>query len=57
MAKACGVSQPTVWGWLHQKGMLPAKHVLTVSKRTSIPPWELRPDIYPPEIFDGQKAS
>lgn len=47
MARLVGVSQPSVWGWVHRLGKLPAEHVLKVEEATGISRHELRPDIYP----------
>lgn len=47
MARNRGVSQPTVWGWIHRIGHLPVEHVLGVETATGIPKEDLRPDIYP----------
>jgi DNA-binding transcriptional regulator YdaS (Cro superfamily) len=50
LARICGVTQPTVWGWLNKgKGVLPAEYVLKVEAVTGIPRHVLRPDIYPCE--------
>lgn len=49
MGDACGVTQPTVWRWLHQSKQLPAEHVLQVERDTGISRHDLRPDIYPRE--------
>lgn len=47
LARMCSVSQPTVWGWLHRIGHVPAEHVLIVEAGTGISKHDLRPDIYP----------
>lgn len=47
MARLCEVAQPSVWGWVHRIGRLPAEHVLKVEAATGIPKEDLRPDIYP----------
>lgn len=46
MARLLGVSQPSVWGWLHKQKVLPSEHVLTVESATQITRYDLRPDIY-----------
>jgi DNA-binding transcriptional regulator YdaS (Cro superfamily) len=47
MARICGVSQPTVWGWLKTgRGLLPGEYVLKVEAATGISRHELRPDIF-----------
>lgn len=50
MARLCGVKQPSVWGWLHKMGQLPAEHVLKVEAATGISRHALRPDIYPVDL-------
>ena len=47
LARICGVTQPTVWGWLNSKRKrLPAEYVHAVSEVTGIKPHELRPDVF-----------
>lgn len=46
-ARICNVSQTAVWKWLQSGKRLPAEHVLPMSAATSVPPHQLRPDIYP----------
>lgn len=51
LAEICGVTQPTVWGWLNKgRGLLPAEYVLKVEAETGISRTRLRPDLYPPEM-------
>lgn len=48
LARICGVTQPTVWGWINKgRGLLPAEYVLAVEEATGVSRHELRPDIYP----------
>ena len=47
LARKLGVSQPTVWGWLHRIGKVPHRYVLGVEAATGIPKEDLSPDIYP----------
>jgi DNA-binding transcriptional regulator YdaS (Cro superfamily) len=50
LARICGVSQPTVWGWVNKgRGQLPAEYVLKVEDATGVSRHALRPDIYPPQ--------
>ena len=50
LARICGVTQPTVWGWLNKgRGLLPPEYVLKVETATGISRHQLRPDIYPLE--------
>ena len=48
MARSLGVSQPTVWRWIHQAKRCPAEHVLALEAATGVSRHELRPDLYPP---------
>lgn len=49
LARICGVTQPTVWGWLNKgKGILPAEHALKVEEATGISRHVLRPDVFGP---------
>lgn len=50
------VTQAAVWGWLNQKGMLPAEHVLAVEEATGISRHRLRPDVYGPEPTEDAAA-
>lgn len=48
LARICGVSQPTVWGWVNKgRGMIPAEYVIAVENATGVSRHALRPDIYP----------
>lgn len=50
LAEVCGVSQPTVWGWINKgRGQLPAEYVLTVERELEVSRHVLRPDLYPRE--------
>lgn len=51
MADELGVTQPTVWRWLHQSKQLPAELVLKVEAKTGVSRHDLRPDIYPRETM------
>lgn len=53
MARKCGVSQPTVWGWIHRMGQAPAEQVLGIEAATGIPKEDLRPDIYPRDVVSS----
>lgn len=56
LARICGVTQPTVWGWLNSKRKrLPAEYVRLVSTATGLPSHELRPDIFP--VPQGSKRA
>ncbi len=56
LAKMLGVKQQHVYGWLHRSsGLVPPEYVMTIENLTSIPCWEIRPDLYPPERFNGGK--
>ncbi|MEX9782348.1 helix-turn-helix domain-containing protein [Providencia manganoxydans] len=47
LADLCGVSQPTVWRWLHGGGV-DARLVMSIVKATNnaVLPNEIRPDLY-----------
>lgn len=47
LARAIGVSQPSVWHWVHKSKRVPAEFVLAVEDKTGVSRHELRPDIYP----------
>lgn len=48
LARICGVSQPTVWGWFNKgRGILPGEYVLAVERATGVSRHVLRPDLYP----------
>lgn len=50
LAEVCGVSQPTVWGWINKgSGRIPAEYVLLVEKEFGLSRHDLRPDLYPRE--------
>lgn len=53
-ASALGVSQPTVCRWLSQSKQIPAEFVLRVERLYGVPKHHLRPDIYPPSLFDPE---
>lgn len=46
LATLCGVSQPTVWRWLHGGG-IDAKFVMLITSATNhqVKPAEIRPDL------------
>lgn len=47
LARLIGVSQPSVWHWVHKARRVPAEFVLAVEEATGVSRHELRPDIYP----------
>ncbi|MGB7407176.1 MAG: helix-turn-helix domain-containing protein [Pontixanthobacter sp.] len=49
LADPCGVSQPSVWKWLHQQKQVAAEYVLKVESATGVSRHDLRPDLYPRE--------
>lgn len=51
--KAVGVSQATVWGWLHGTHKVSPRYALKIEKLTEgkIHRSNLRPDIYPPDDY------
>lgn len=50
LARAIGVSQPSVWKWVRDGKPIPAERVPAVSNATGIPLHELRPDIFPAPV-------
>jgi len=44
---ACGVAQPSVYRWVHGKGVLPGRFVLAVEAASGVSRHHLRPDFYP----------
>lgn len=49
MARLLGISQPAVSGWIKERKLLPAQHVLAVEAATGVSRHDLRPDLYPHE--------
>jgi DNA-binding transcriptional regulator YdaS (Cro superfamily) len=47
LARAIGVSQPSVWHWVNKSGRVAAEFVLKVEASSGISRTSLRPDIYP----------
>lgn len=47
LARALGISQPSVWHWVHKSKRVPAEYVLAVEATTGISRHALRPDLYP----------
>ncbi|WP_237437618.1 transcriptional regulator [Altericroceibacterium endophyticum] len=47
LARALGISQPTVWKWLQSSKRLPAEYVLKAERLYGVSRHDLRPDIYP----------
>ncbi len=59
LANMLGVKQQHVYGWLNRSGgLVPSDYVFQIEKKTGIPCWEIRPDLYPPERFSkrGSKS-
>lgn len=46
LADLCGVTQPTVWRWVHGGGM-DARYVMAIARATNgrVKPQEIRPDL------------
>ncbi|EGT4370527.1 hypothetical protein AUM47_03200 [Cronobacter malonaticus] len=54
LAKMIGLSPMAISHWRkRKKGIIPNGRVMDVYKATGIPPHELRPDLYPPELYSG----
>lgn len=50
LARICGVTQPSVWGWLHKRnGLVPAEYVPAIEAATGVKRHELRPDLWQAE--------
>ncbi len=50
LAEICGVTQPTVWGWINKgNARIPGEYVLTVERELELSRHDLRPDLYPRE--------
>lgn len=47
LARAVGVSQPSVWHWVHKSRKAPAEFVLPIEDLTGVSKHDLRPDLYP----------
>lgn len=47
LARICGVSQPSVWGWLNKRdGIVPAEFAKKIEDATGVTRAELRPDLW-----------
>lgn len=58
LATICGCTQGAVWQMLNkQEPRLSHKFVLEVEAATGVPRWQLRPDLYPPNLGAGPLAS
>ncbi|MEA1083237.1 YdaS family helix-turn-helix protein [Sphingomonas sp. CD22] len=57
LARAVGVSQPSVWHWLRKSHRVPAEYVIPVEAATGVSRHELRPDIYPVEAEPTSQAA
>lgn len=53
-AKAIGMTQAGVWKMLRSSKQLPAEHVLLVERLFGVSRHDLRPDLYPRGLIDGQ---
>lgn len=50
LAEICGVTQPTVWGWINKgNARIPAEYVLMIERELGLSRHDLRPDLYPRE--------
>jgi DNA-binding transcriptional regulator YdaS (Cro superfamily) len=48
MAAFCGVAPSTIYQW-RLKNNVPAEYVLMIERKTGVPRFAIRPDIYPRE--------
>lgn len=51
LAEACGVKQPTVWAWLHNKKKASASSAVRIQRATNgeVLAYQVRPDL--PDLF------
>jgi len=54
LATSANVHKATVTRWMQQR--IPAERVIEVERITGIPRHELRPDLYPPLVSEGEAA-
>lgn len=58
LARICECTQGAVWQMANKpEPRLSAQFVLAVEAETGVPRWELRPDIYPPDLGSGPTAA
>lgn len=57
LARAIGVSQPSVWHWVNKSRKVAAEYVLKVEAATGVHRRRLRPDLYPLTIDDGEPGT
>lgn len=50
MARDLGTSQPRIWRMLNSARRMHEEFVLTASEVYEVPPWKLRPDMYPRDL-------
>lgn len=56
LARHIGVSQQSVSKWVRRRKPLPPEHVIAVETATGISRHDLRPDIYPRETPEADRA-
>lgn len=56
LARLLGVSQPTVWHWVHKAERVPGEHVIAIETVTAgrVTRHDLRPDLYPRPTGAGE---
>jgi DNA-binding transcriptional regulator YdaS (Cro superfamily) len=59
LARAVGVSQATVWYWVHKMSRVPAEFVVAVETATNgaVTRHDLRPDIFGPSILTDPRVA
>jgi len=57
LAELLDVTTPYVSQCKHGRKRWSTKHARTIHKAYGIPLWELRPDVYPKEIFDREQST
>lgn len=50
LAHMLGLKPNQIWMWANGRARVPGHHCPAISRATGVPPGELRPDIYPPDI-------
>lgn len=57
LARAIGVSQPSVWHWVNKSRRVAAEYVLKVETAIGVSRHALRPDLYPAFAADPVEAT
>ena len=57
LARAIGISQPSVWHWVNKTKRVPAEFVLKVEGASGVPRHELRPDMFEAVAAQPEQAA